>query len=273
VSATNSSVDQVFDMLSVLSARTEPIGVAELARTLDVPTSTAHRIVITLLEAGYASRDASGTKYQLGLGAQELAHALLGRFPVAVASQPVLTELAADTGSTALLVCRVGWYALRLAGAEGWREIHAAPRLGQTSLLEQTPGGLAILAALADGDRRDYLAWRPSKGAKALRAQLAEVEEQGVVFERHQDGRVDLAVAVSAPEGGVATAIVVEGAGPEGGARAQRSLTARARASTRQLEALLEDRPEAARDPFGYLPPAELSPGFDPGANGGPIYS
>lgn len=264
MSSPGSSIDQVFDVLNLLSARSEPTGVAEIARGLEIPNSTAHRVIITLVEAGYASRDTSGAKYQLGPAAQEMAHALLGRFPVGVAGQASLSELAMDTGATAILVVRVGWYAVRIAGAEGWREIHAAPRLGQTSLLEHSLGGLAILSLLDPEMRRRYMAWRPRKGAKQLRDRLEVRDEAGFSVERHDDGRYDLAIATSAPSGGVDAAVAVEGAGPEGGVRAERSLGSRVRAAAREIEALMAEQPEAARDPFGYLSPEDLDPGFDP---------
>jgi DNA-binding IclR family transcriptional regulator len=262
----NSSVDQVFDVLSVLSATDQPVGVAQLARTLDVPTSTAHRVLITLLEAGYVVRDTTGSKYQLGLGAQELTHALLRRFPVQAASQSFLRRLVAETGDTVVLTGRVGWYGVRVAGVEGWREIHAAPRLGQTALLEDAPGGRAILAFLDDTFLDAYLRWRgrgrATAAVRAIREDVQAIRDEGHVIDRHDDGRVDIAVPVRARERAVA-AIAIEAAEHEGSVRADRTRVSRAGAVAADLEKLLRDRPELAIDPFAHLSPAELSPGFD----------
>jgi DNA-binding IclR family transcriptional regulator len=267
--ATNSSVDQVFDVLALLSASDGPIGVAQLARTLDVPTSTAHRVLITLQEAGYVARDTTGTKYQLGLGAQELTHALLRRFPLQTASQPYLRKLAAATGDTVVLTGRIGWYGVRMASTEGWREIHAAPRLGQTSLLEETPGGRAILAFLDAPARDRYLRWRA--GGSRLSAALRTVREEadanrarGHVQEAHPDGRCDIAFPLRDGGGRVIASIAIEAAEPDGGARGDRRRIARAEALAGEVETLLRARPELAADPFAHLSPDELDPGFEP---------
>lgn len=263
----NSSVDQVFDVLALISASQEPIGVAQLARTLEVPTSTAHRVLATLEEAGYVTRDTTGTKYQLGLGAQELAHALLRRFPLQATSQPYLHRLAAATGETTVLCGRVGFYRVRLASAEGTSDVHAAPRLGQTARLGDTPGGRAILAF--DDELRDaYLRWlgggRASAAARALARDLDRIRKAGCVTDAYADGRANLAMPLCGPDGRAFASIAVEAAESAGGERAQRGRLARLRATVEELQELVRERPELASDPFAHIPPDELSPGFEP---------
>ena len=262
---TNSSVDQVFDVLAALSASEEATGVAQLARALDVPTSTAHRVLATLEEAGYVARDTTGTKYQLGLGAQELTHALLRRFPIQAASPAFLRRLSGDTGETVVLCCRIGFYAVRAASMEGWREVHAAPRLGQTSRLEDTAGGRAILAALDDALLERYVRWRGGgkRVATAIAEDVAAVRAAGYALDRHDDGRSDIALPLRDGDGRVVASIAIEAAAPEGGARGERTRIARARAVAGELETLLHERPELAADPFAHLPPEQLDPGFD----------
>lgn len=265
---TSSSVDQAFDVLALLSEQDDSIGVAQLARRLGLPTSTAHRVLATLEDAGYVARDTTGAKYQLGLGAQELTHALLRRFPVRAASQPLLGRLAVETGETTVLGARVGFYYVRVASAEGTRDIHAAPRLGQTSLLEQTTGGRVILAFLDPDLRRRYLSWRAGRGlrsgaARALRSELDEIRRQGYALKRF-DSRCELALPVCDERGRVVASVAVEAAAAEAGARADRARLARARAAVREIDGLLREQPALARDPFGHIAPEELNPGFDP---------
>jgi DNA-binding IclR family transcriptional regulator len=260
---TNSSVDQVFDVLEVLGRSDEPVGVAELARTLSVPTSTAHRVLLTLHQADYAARDTTGTKYQLGVAAQELVHAFLRRLPIQAPSQPFLRRLAAETGDTVLLTSRVGWYSVRIAGIEGWGEIHAAPRLGQSALLELTPGGLGILAFL-EADLPDrYLRWRSGElgraGIRQLRATLELSRERGYLLQTHGDGRADIAMPVRSTNGAVVASIVIEATDPEGRARAERRRIARIRATVTELEALVRRRGALATDPFAHVEPEELT--------------
>jgi len=266
MTATNSSVGQVFDVLGLLSGG-GATGIGELARRLAVPLSTAHRVLATLEQAGYAARDTAGKRYQLGLGAQELTHALLRRFPLQAASQPVLRRLSGATGETIVLTCRIGWYGVRTASAEGWHEIHAAPRLGQTSPLASTAGGRAILAFHDEAQLAQYLR-RHGGGARrtaALRAGVAAIREQGYVLDRDDDGRSDIALPLRDEAGGVAASLAIEAAAPEGGARGERQRIARVRSAAQEIERLMRARPELACDPFGHLPPDALTPGFDGG--------
>lgn len=264
----SSSVDQVFDVLALISGGDEPIGVAQLARTLDVPTSTAHRVLATVEEAGYVTRDTTGTKYRLGLAAQELAHALLRRFPLQAASQPFLNRLAAATGETVVLCGRVGFYRVRMASAAGASDVHAAPRLGQTARLQDAPGGRAILAFLDAELRARYLRWsgrgRASAATRALSADLDAIRAQGHVLEAHDDGRANLALPLRDADGRTIASIAVEAAESSGGARTQRARLSRLRAIVGELEQLLRERPQLALDPFAHIPPEDLSPGFTP---------
>ena len=264
----NSSVDQVFDVLTLISASPEPIGVAQLARTLVVPTSTAHRVLATLEEAGYVTRDTTGTKYQLGLGAQEIAHALLRRFPLQAVAQPYLLRLAAATGETVVL-CGVGFYRVRLASAEGTSDVHAAPRLGQNGRLGDTPGGRAIVA-FDDELRAAYLRWvgggRATAATRALGRALDGIRKAGCVIETYDDGRANFAVPLRDADGRAIASLAVEAAESNGGARAQRARLARLRETARELETLVRERPELAADPFAHIPPQDLSPGFEPAA-------
>lgn len=265
--AANSSVDQAFDVLALISASIEPVGVTQLARDLGVPTSTAHRVIATLEGAGYLSRDTTGSKYQLGLGAQEMAHALLRRFPLESASLPCLTKLAASTGETAVLCARIGFYRLRLASAEGTNDVHAAPRLGQTARLEETAGGRVILAFLDDDLRRRYMRWRGKRGkpaARTLEEKLEAIRKRGYLLDDYDDGHSDLALPVQDDEGRVVASLVLEAAETKGGARGAKARMKRVRDAAGELERLMQERPALAADPFAHIPPEELSPGFDP---------
>jgi len=256
-------------VLEVLSRSDEPVGVAQLARLLSVPTSNAHRVLLTLYRADYAARDTTGTKYELGVAAQELVHAFLRRFPIQAPSQPMLRRLAAETGDTVVLTSRVGWYAVRIAGIEGSHEIHHAPRLGQSALLEATPGGLCILAFMDPALLGRYVRWRgdelTSDGIRQLNETLDSARERGYVLQAHRDGRADIAMPVRNTNRDVVSAIVIEAVDPEGGARAERHLVSRMRVTVKELEDLLSQRAELAIDPFAHVEPEDLVsvPGLD----------
>jgi DNA-binding IclR family transcriptional regulator len=52
-------------VLEVLGARRDPIAVAEVAASIGADRSTAYRMLMTLVDAGYVDRDTTANRYQL----------------------------------------------------------------------------------------------------------------------------------------------------------------------------------------------------------------
>jgi DNA-binding IclR family transcriptional regulator len=254
---TNTSVDQIFDALNVLGATPDPVGVAELARTLGLPTSTAHRLLVTLQDAGFAERDTTGSKYELGVRAHQLVHGLFRQYGLASVGEPFIRRLVAATGETVTLDVRVGWYAVRMAGLEGSREIHAAPRIGRTERLGDSVAGRAILATLDDADVARYHRW-----SGASLADLAEVvravREAGHAHEALAGMEsAELALPVRR-DGRAVAALSIEGTGPAVAPEPRASDLKRIRRVVADLETLVAREPELARDPFAHVDPDEL---------------
>jgi IclR family transcriptional regulator, KDG regulon repressor len=261
----NTSVDQIFDTLELLSGTPEPVGVVDLARSLSLPASTAHRLLVTLQDAGFAERDSTGAKYELGSRAYELVHGLFGHYGVRRASLPFLTRLMHRTDETTTLDVRVGWFTVRMAGFEGRREIHAGTLIGRTQPLADTASGHAILARLSDDAIGQYLAWqaqaRPGPRADELREELDAVRRHG--FARLSAGDGD-ATELSFPvchDGQALAAVSLNGMGAlVAGRHPDRREIARCQAVIADLEALLVEQPHLAQDPFAHLDPRELGP-------------
>jgi DNA-binding IclR family transcriptional regulator len=258
----NTSVDQVFDAFNLL-ARGGSLGVADVARELGIPTSTAHRVLATAFDSGFADRDPSGSKYELGARAHMLVHGLFRQFGVQAAALPYLTRIAADSGETTTLEVRLGWLAVRMVGFEGRNEIHAARLIGQTSRLADTAGGLAILAHLDEAELGRYLTWegggrRQAARTRAVGALLDAVRESGYARQPDPAGGAEVAFPVCF-EGRAVAAICIDGNGPLVSEAPQKSHVARVRKAVRELEGALAADPELARDPFSHLDPDELT--------------
>jgi IclR family transcriptional regulator, acetate operon repressor len=266
--APNTSVDQIFDALDLLATTGHRVGVAEMARQLDLPTSTAHRLLVTLEDAGFAGRDLTGAKYELGARAHRLVHALFAMYPIQRAATPFLARLADETGETMSLDVRVGWVTVRMAGAEGWHDVHAGKRMGEILPLGGSASGLAILAFGPDRRIDEYLAWesrgkRQARRTRALRATVAEIRGEKysrVVTDDRTGGQLAFPVSV----GGEALAAV----SISGGASALTTTRSDVRGYHKvvsELEALLERNPAQARDPFAHLSHDELTNMLVPG--------
>lgn len=158
---TPTSADHVLDVLLAFREAVEPVGVAEISRRVELPTSTVHRALVTLHESGYLKRAVMGTGYQIGLKVHELVYAVFTRFAIHDASIPYLRRLAASSGETAILHVPVGYHAIRIAGIEGWREVHRPLLLGETFPLHAGAAQRAILACLPDAEIEVYFARGP----------------------------------------------------------------------------------------------------------------
>jgi IclR family pca regulon transcriptional regulator len=84
---------------------TEPhgLGLTEVARRLELPKSSAARLLATLHAEGYLALDSAARIYMADLSILELAANVLGGFPVREKAAPYLHDLARVTGFAALL--------------------------------------------------------------------------------------------------------------------------------------------------------------------------
>lgn len=259
----NTSVDQSFDVLSLLSGTAEPVRVADLARKLDLPITTAHRLLVTLYDAGFAVRDTTGSKYELGPRAYELVHGLFAHYGIRDASLPFMARLTRATGETTALDVRVGWLTVRMAGYEGWREIHAGTLIGRTRHLADTAAGLAILGSLDDATVDRYLAWeaerRPgSVDPEELRAAAGHSHAAGLAHRADNGDGYELSFAVK-HEGRPIAAVTFNGTGPlVAEERPPAGEIRKCRRVISELEKLLVKQPGLAQDPFGELQPEAL---------------
>ena len=69
------SLDRALDLLEALASAGE-LGVSDLAARTGLVPSTAHRLLATLVERGYAAQSASGGRYLIGYKLLELASGL-----------------------------------------------------------------------------------------------------------------------------------------------------------------------------------------------------
>jgi IclR family acetate operon transcriptional repressor len=142
------SVDRAIDLLFHLHEQAQPRGVSEIARALELPKSTVHRLLQALARRGLVEQE--GGRYApgarlvaLGLGAQE-------RDPVVAAARPVLDEEARALGETVFLMAPRSAGLVVLDKAEGAGFLRAAPRLGEAVPLHATAAGKLALAFAPD---------------------------------------------------------------------------------------------------------------------------
>lgn len=93
-----SSLEKALDVCEVLAGSARGLTVTELARTLRLPPSTAHRLLAALKRRGYVRQDEDTTRYSLTLKMLDLSFRLLGRSELRLHAYPVLREYVLRTG-------------------------------------------------------------------------------------------------------------------------------------------------------------------------------
>ncbi|MCI2416395.1 helix-turn-helix domain-containing protein [Saccharopolyspora sp. K220] len=132
----------------------QPMGTSELARTLGLTVSTAHRLASALVAHGLLRRDASGCFH---LGSRFATSAL------AEAARPVLAELCATAGESVQLWVRRADHRLCVVSVESPEELRASQPVGTLNPLPHGSSGQVLL-----GERNpDGYDWVESMQARA----------------------------------------------------------------------------------------------------------
>ncbi|MCU0274219.1 MAG: helix-turn-helix domain-containing protein [Acidimicrobiales bacterium] len=136
-------------------ARTQPIGVSDLARTTGIDKSAAHRLAVTLHAAGWLDR-AAGSRWALSpVLAARLGRAGLGA--LLEGALPLLHEARSRTGETAMLVVPHGQRLVIVRVVESEQNLRVSSAEG-AEMPARSSSALRALAAHLDDDQLD--AWR-----------------------------------------------------------------------------------------------------------------
>lgn len=250
-----SSAHYIFDILRIIGTENRPLGASDIRRRLNLTLTTTHRGLNTLERAGYIARYQSSTKYVLGAASHALLHSFFYRFPIRSVALPYMQRLTVISGNTTSLFVMIGWYAVRIATVRGTNEvIHTGP-VGETSKLDATAAGRAMLAMLPEDRRLAFADWRFRKaGARPSTATmdlLAKIRQRGMAVDV-RDHQGTLAYPVIDSAGMPAGALAIEGQSGLAGDEAQINSYAQI---VEQLSHAVRTGTVKALTPYGHLDP------------------
>ncbi|TRW88429.1 IclR family transcriptional regulator [Mycolicibacterium sp. 018/SC-01/001] len=149
------SLDRSFDVLDALQRAKHPIRLADVARASGLHIATAQRIVNVLVVRGYAAR--AGDGYTAGPASLAVAHAYLVSNPLSALAQPVLQQLAINTGYAASLYVRVEYSRVLIARVESANPLSYVLPVGERLPLHLGGAGKIFLAELDPAERERAL--------------------------------------------------------------------------------------------------------------------
>ncbi|WP_188877161.1 IclR family transcriptional regulator [Halarchaeum nitratireducens] len=218
--APRSPVKTAQTTLRIVEALKEHDGatVTEIADALDLSKSSAHNYLRTLEHEGYVVKD--DRQYRVGLRFLDLGAHARTREELYTVAKPELESIAERTGEHANLLVEEHGLGVFLLRAQGENAVGVNSHVGQCVPLHTTALGKSILAHLP-AERRDDIFERHELDAKTaatitdretLEAELAEVRESGVAYDREEGVRGLKCVAVPVlSDDGVLGAVSVSG--------------------------------------------------------------
>jgi len=183
-SHTSQTLDRGLQVMEALAAASEDMTIAEIATAISVHRTIAHRLLATLQQRQFVSRNSLG-RYRLGTRVVCLAASLGG--DLRAIARPLLTALSAEIDETVHLVVLSNANVLFIDAFESSKALRVASRVGRFLPAHSTSVGKVLLSALSDVELRNL--YPEAKLAKTapntvtsrakLLKQLGEVRELG----------------------------------------------------------------------------------------------
>ncbi|MDF2823713.1 MAG: IclR-family protein transcriptional regulator [Mycobacterium sp.] len=148
------SAVRTVELLEYLAARQDrPARIREICAALDMPRSSAHALLRTLMAQGWVRCDEAGTQYGIGMRALLVGTSYLDSDPYLPLITPFLDELRADLDETFHLGRLDGTDVVYLATRESKQYLRSANRVGRRLPAYTTALGKALLADRFGADR------------------------------------------------------------------------------------------------------------------------
>mgnify|MGYP001826043369 CR=1 FL=1 len=215
------SLDRGLALLEAMAEAVEGATLTELAQATGLAPSTAHRLLASLRDRGFAVQDAEGGVWRVGARAFGVGNAFLrGRNYVALARR-TMRDLVEAGGETVNLAVEEAGEAVYLAQAESSQMMRAFARPGARVPLHCSGVGKALLAALPVEEAERIVAVRglPRLTERtvidraALIAELARIRARGYAVDdgEHAVGLRCVAATIHDESGRPLAALSVSG--------------------------------------------------------------
>ncbi len=178
------SLIKAASVLEALKDSDHELTIAEVSEIVDIPPSTAHRILSTLIEIGYAEKNDRTHLYSLGAGLIPLGIKASSYIDPQSVSKEMLRELSEKTSEDSFLIIKSGDNGLVISKAEGSHSLKIVENFGLEIALHKGAIRKTILAFQSD----EYIDYYLSKkldnyldgvvDKNKLKSDLREIREQ-----------------------------------------------------------------------------------------------
>ncbi|WP_418320867.1 IclR family transcriptional regulator [Piscinibacter sakaiensis] len=240
---------RTFDILKLLVERKEPLRLTEIKQALDLPVSSLHNMLQTMVAAEVVTVD-DELRYSVGPRTISLALRTVQSLDVRTIARRPLQDLAREINDDVYLAQRVGDRVFYVDRVLGTQRISLDIRLGVTLTLHSTATGKLFaafddaLAAKALGGKLmklTKLAANTITDPELLRKEYARIRTMGYAKSNEEsiEGIVGYAIPIRDGTGAVAAAVHVSVLASRATAAHEKALLPAARACAEQIERLL----------------------------------
>ncbi|MBL4768405.1 MAG: IclR family transcriptional regulator [Rhodobacteraceae bacterium] len=217
------TIEAVARAVSVLEALGENPGqgVTSLAKALGLTKSIVFRLVHTLEESGFVSRDSERAEYSLGYRIGVLGERIGRGGTLMHVAPPVMDRLRDSTGENINLITREGMNSMVLATREGLHSIRLHANSGRVGPLHAGGASLLVLA-YSDPAVVDMVLSQPlerfspntNTDPEVVRAILSRIRENGynIALNDIDDGAFSVAAPIINANGRVVAGLSIAGA-------------------------------------------------------------
>jgi DNA-binding IclR family transcriptional regulator len=180
------ALDRAFAVLDLLSESDTALGLAQVASSLQLHKSTAHRFLMVLERHRMVERTSAG-KFRLGLRLFDLGNRAIEQYDLRDRAQPHLRRLVNETEETAHLCILEAARVIYIDKIEPARSVRMITRIGASNPVHCTSVGKAILAFLPEDRVADVIkrtrferfTHRTIATPEAFRAEIEKTRRRG----------------------------------------------------------------------------------------------
>ncbi len=214
------ALDRAFAVLDLLGESELPLGLAQVATSLQLHKSTAHRFLMVLEKHRMVERTPNG-KFRLGLRLYDYGNRAIEQYDLRERAQPHLRRLVSETEETAHLCVLESARAIYIDKIEPARSVRMTTRIGASYPVHCTSVGKAMLAFLPEDRAAEIIkrlrferhTHRTIASPEALRTELEKIRRRGYAVddEELEEGLRCIAVPVRDARGHPVAAVSVSG--------------------------------------------------------------
>jgi IclR family transcriptional regulator, KDG regulon repressor len=208
------SAARVLDIFELLVQHPSGLSLSEICGELELPKSSAHALLMTLVKRGYLREGRRERTYRLGPALFEIGSAYLSSTDLIADGQVIVSEVARACDETVHLAVLDGADVLYVVKEEGTRTIRMVSAVGRRFPAHGTGVGKVLLSSLDDDDLAERfpdgrplvpLTARTITDPEGLRAELAAIRARGYAldYEESTPGLCCVAAPVYGTTGGI----------------------------------------------------------------------